>query len=73
MSINVAANIVVRAAQINQTNWDIAAAGTLRIVRTKVSGNNVGCTVFVRTVNGSVDSAKRMAQADGAKRMAHGA
>src|SRR2546421_682560 len=50
MSINVAQKAVVRAAQIDSAQWDVAASGTLRVVRTKSSANNVACTVFVRTV-----------------------
>ena len=50
MSINVADQTVVRAGTVDDAAWDIAAAGTLRIVRTKASAASVACTVFVKGI-----------------------
>ena len=50
MSINVLLKAVVRNATLDRTFWDIAAAGTLRVVRTKASGANVACIVAVTLV-----------------------
>jgi len=50
LDINVADQVIVRASTIDDANWDIAAAGTLRITRTKVSAANVACKVFVEGV-----------------------
>lgn len=47
MDINVADQVVVRAGTIDDAQHEIAAAGTLRITRTKASANNVACTVYV--------------------------
>lgn len=50
MDINVADQTVVRAGTINDASWEIAAAGTLRVTRTKASGANVACLVIVEGV-----------------------
>lgn len=50
MSINVADKAVVRTAQIDDAQHEIAAAGTLRVVRTKASVANVACTVYVKAM-----------------------
>jgi hypothetical protein len=47
MSINVADQTVVRAATIDDANWEIAAGGTLRITRTRTASTNEACTVTV--------------------------
>lgn len=47
MDINVADKILVRAGSIDDASNQIAAAGTLRITRTKVSAANVACRVEV--------------------------
>lgn len=47
MSINVADKVVVRAGTIDDAAHEIAAAGTLRVTRTKASANNVACVVYV--------------------------
>ena len=47
MDINVADKIIVRAGTIDDAQHEIAAAGTLRVTRTKSSANNVACTVYV--------------------------
>lgn len=46
MDINVADKAVVRAATIDDASHEIAAAGTLRITRTK-AGGNAACIVYV--------------------------
>lgn len=51
MSINVAAKTVVRCATIDMAQWEIAAAGTLRIVRTRSASTDEGCTVFVEGIH----------------------
>jgi hypothetical protein len=50
MDINVADKIVVRPATIDDAATVIAAAGTLRVTRTKASANNVACRVVVTGV-----------------------
>lgn len=47
MSINVSDKVVVRAGTIDDAQHEIAAAGTLRVTRTKASANNVACIVYV--------------------------
>src|SRR5207244_2678288 len=47
MSINVAGKTVVRCAQIDQAQHEIAAAGTLRCARTRTASTDEGCTVYV--------------------------
>lgn len=47
IDINVADKIVKRAGTIDDASNAIAAAGTLRVTRTKVSAANVACTVLV--------------------------
>jgi hypothetical protein len=47
MDINVADKTVVRAGTIDDAQHEVAAAGTLKITRTKSSMNNVACTVYV--------------------------
>lgn len=46
MSINVADKVVVRAGTIDDAQHEIAAGGTLRVTRTKVTAN-VACVVYV--------------------------
>lgn len=50
LDINVADKTVVRAGTIDDAQWEIAAAGTLRVTRTKASMANVACKVFVRVL-----------------------
>lgn len=50
MDINVADKTVVRATTIDDAATVIAAAGTLRVTRTKTSGANAACRVIVRGV-----------------------
>ena len=50
MSINIAANTIQRAATIDQTQWEIAAAGTLRFTRTRSASTDEACTVFVEAL-----------------------
>jgi len=50
MDINVVDQTIVRAGTIDDAEWEIPAAGTLRITRTKVSAANVACTVFVKGI-----------------------
>jgi len=50
MSIDVADQTIVRATTIDDAQWEIPAAGTLRVTRTKVSAANVACTVFVKGI-----------------------
>lgn len=47
LNIEVADKAVVRAASIDDAFSEIAAAGTLRITRTKASANNVACVAYV--------------------------
>ena len=47
MSINVGDTTVVRAGTIDDAQYDIAAGGTLRITRTKVSIMNTACQVVI--------------------------
>jgi hypothetical protein len=47
MDINVADKTVVRAGTIDDAQHDVAAAGTLRITKTKASAANVACLVYV--------------------------
>jgi len=47
MDINVADKTIVRATTIDDAQSTINAAGTLRIVRTKASANNVACLVTI--------------------------
>jgi hypothetical protein len=49
LDMNVADKTVVRAGTIDDAQWDIAAAGTLRVSRAK-SGGNAACKVIVRGV-----------------------
>lgn len=46
MSINIADTLIVRAASIDDAQHEIAAAGTLRVTRTK-AGGNAACIVYV--------------------------
>lgn len=50
IAVGAADKAIKRASTIDDAYWEIAAAGTLRITRTKGAGggNNVACTVFVR-------------------------
>ena len=50
MDINVADKVVVRAATIDDAQTVIAAAGTLRVTKTKASAANVACRVIVRGI-----------------------
>jgi trimeric autotransporter adhesin len=50
MDINVADKTIVRAGTIDDAQSTIAAAGTLRITKTKASANNVACQVTIRGV-----------------------
>ena len=50
MSIDVAAKTVVRPTTFDTAQWEIAAAGTLKITRTKVSAANTACKVILHTV-----------------------
>lgn len=50
MDINVADKTVVRPTTIDDAQTVIAAAGTLRVTRTKASGANAACRVIVRGV-----------------------
>ena len=47
MSINVADQVVVRAATIDDAYHEIAAAGTLRVTRTRTASTDETCTVYV--------------------------
>jgi hypothetical protein len=47
ISINIADQTTARATTIDDANYEIAAGGTLRVTRTKVSGNNVACEVVI--------------------------
>lgn len=47
LDINVADKVVVRAGTIDDAQASVAAAGTLRVTRTKSSANNVACVVYV--------------------------
>jgi hypothetical protein len=47
VDINIADKVVKRAATIDDAQSVIAAGGTLRVTRTKVSANNVACLVTV--------------------------
>jgi hypothetical protein len=46
ISINISDNVVARAGSIDDAQHEIAAAGTLRVTRTK-AGGNAACTVYV--------------------------
>ncbi|MCL5291286.1 MAG: hypothetical protein M1548_01985 [Actinobacteria bacterium] len=46
MSINVADQTVVRAATIDDVQHEIAAAGTLKITRTRTTSTDESCTVY---------------------------
>lgn len=48
MSLNVADKTIVRPTTIDDAQMTIAAAGTLRVTRTKVAAANVACLVIVR-------------------------
>lgn len=50
MSINVADRTVVAAGTIDDAAWEIAAGGTLRIVRTRTASTDETCDVFVECV-----------------------
>jgi hypothetical protein len=50
ISINIADKTTARAGEIDDAQWDIAAAGTLRATRTKASAANVACKVVVTGV-----------------------
>lgn len=50
MDINVADKVVVRAGTIDDAQQEIAAAGTLKVTRTKGSANNAACKVYVLAV-----------------------
>lgn len=50
MSINVNDKAVVRAAEIDDAAWEIAAAGTLRVTRTRTASTDETCTVFVKGI-----------------------
>jgi len=50
MDINVADKKLVRAGEIDDAAHEIAAAGTLRVVRTKGSVANVACIVYVKAL-----------------------
>jgi hypothetical protein len=47
MSINVADQTVVRCTTIDDAQWEIAAAGTLRCTRTRTASTDETCTVYV--------------------------
>lgn len=47
MSINVNDQTVVRAATIDDAQWEIAAAGTLRVTRTRTASTDESCEVYV--------------------------
>lgn len=47
IDINIADKTIARAGTVDDASFDIAAAGTLRITRTKVSAANVACRVYV--------------------------
>ena len=47
MDINVADKVVVQVGTIDDAQSTVSAGGTLRVTRTKVSANNVACTVYV--------------------------
>jgi len=47
IDINIADKVVSRAGTIDDAQYEIAAAGTLRITRTKASANNTACKVIV--------------------------
>lgn len=48
MSNNVAANVSTRSATILSANAVVSSAAALRVIRTKASAADVGCTVIVR-------------------------
>lgn len=50
MSINMATKTIVWNTTLDTGFWDVPAAGTLRVVRTKASANNVACTVVLTLV-----------------------
>ena len=50
MSIDVADQIIVRPTTLDDAYWEIAAAGTLRVTRTRTASTDETCTVFVRGV-----------------------
>ena len=50
MTIDVADNTVTRTTEINDANHEIAAAGTLRISRTRTASTDESCTVYVSGV-----------------------
>jgi hypothetical protein len=47
LDINIADKVVVRAGTIDDAQHEIAAGGTLKVTRTKGSGANVACVVYV--------------------------
>lgn len=47
LDINVADNVMVRAATLDDAQADIASGGTLRVTRTKVSAADVACLVTI--------------------------
>ena len=47
MSINVNDEVVVRAGTINDANFEIAAAGVLRMTRTRTASTDETCTLYV--------------------------
>lgn len=50
MSIDVADQTMVRPTTLNDANWEIAAAGTLRITRTRTASSDESCLVVVTGV-----------------------
>ena len=51
MSINIADTTIARALTINDANHEIAAAGTLRITRTRTASTDETCIVYVKGIS----------------------